>query len=424
MRIFTLIWFGQFVSTIGSYMTYFALTLWVWDTTGSATALALLVFFLQLSRIPITLISGLIVDRFNRKRLMILGDGITALATLTIGALYLMGHLQIWHFYLVAILIGSFGQIQMLAYQTSMTLIVPKQHYTRANSMAAVVHYGSNIIGPALAGMLYPRIGLAGILLIDLVTFTIAIATLLAVPIPQPQPQEKSQSETILSKLTFGFRYIWQRSSLRTLLLLAAIFWFAHDLGSAIYQPMILARTNGSAEILAGTATAAGLGGVAGAVLLSLWGGPKRRIHGMLAGFIGAGICKIGFGLGRSPQVWLPTQFCSSLNFPLLGSSGNALWMEQVVPEKQGRVFAARALVTQVVSAIAALIAGPLADRGVEPAMLPGGSLSQLFSPAFGTGVGAGMSLLYVLCALMMMLVGVNGFFIPQLKTIAASESN
>ena len=165
-----------------------------------------------------------------------------------------------------------------------------------------------------------------------------------------------------------------------------------------------------------------GWGGVAGAVLLSLWGGPKRRIHGIFAGFIGAGICKIGFGLGRSPVVWLPAQFCSSLNFPLLGSSDHALWMEKIAPEKQGRVFAARALVTQVVSAIAALIAGPLADRGFEPGMMSGKPLSQLFSPAFGIGTGAGMALLYVLCALIMMLVGISGCFIPQLKAIEASE--
>lgn len=165
---------------------------------------------------------------------------------------------------------------------------------------------------------------------------------------------------------------------------------------------------------MASTATAAGLGGVAGAVLLSLWGEPKRRIYGMLAGFIGTGICKIGFGLGRSPMIWLPTQFCSSLNFPLLSSSGNALWMEQISPEKQGQVFAARALVMQSVSAIAALIAGSFADWWFEPAMMKGGSLSQLFGPGFGTEAGAGMTLFYVLYALIMMLVGLGGFFIPQ----------
>ncbi|WP_225889340.1 hypothetical protein [Halomicronema hongdechloris] len=104
-------------------------------------------------------------------------------------------------------------------------------------------------------------------------------------------------------------------------MLISVLFKFFHDLGGAIYDPMILARTNGSATVLASTASAAGIGGVTGAILLSAWGGPKRRVTGMLAGFIGAGVSKTVFGLGRSPAVWLPAQVCSSLNFPLLGSS-------------------------------------------------------------------------------------------------------
>ncbi|MEL6322559.1 MAG: MFS transporter, partial [Cyanobacteria bacterium J06626_14] len=111
-----------------------------------------------------------------------------------------------------------------------------------------------------------------------------------------------------------------------------------------MYSPMILARTDGSATILASTSAAAGLGGVAGAILLSVWGGPKRYVSGMLIGFMGAGFSKIVFGLGRSPLVWLPAQFCSSLNFPLLSSSENAIWMTRIAPDMQGRVFAANSL--------------------------------------------------------------------------------
>ena len=189
MRTFTLIWFGQLVSTIGSYMTEFALTLWAWEVTGSATALALVGFFSQLPRIPITLVAGFIVDRFNRKHLMMLGDSMAALSTIGIGILFLADGLQIWHLYLAASVNGGFGQIQGLAYRTSISSMVPPQQLTRANSLNSAVHYGSTIFGPALAGVLYPLIGLMGILLIDLVTFGVAIATLLSVRIPQPAPQ-------------------------------------------------------------------------------------------------------------------------------------------------------------------------------------------------------------------------------------------
>ncbi len=423
MGTFIVIWAGQLVSTIGSYMTEFALTLWAWEVTGSATALALVGFFFQLPRIPITLVAGMIVDRFNRKRLMMLGDTVAALASVSIGALYWSDQLQIWHLYLLASLLGGFSQIQHLAYQTSISELVPPQHLTRANSMNSAVHYGAAIFGPPLAGVLYPLMGLMGILLIDLATFGVAIATLLSVHIPQPAVPKTIEVETRLAKLTFGFREVWRQPGLRSLLLISTTFWFFHDLGGAIYEPMILARTDGSAQILAGTASAAGIGGVTGAILLSFWGGPRRRVTGMLAGFIGAGLSKTVFGLGRSPTVWIPAQFCSSLNFPLLGSSENALWMKSITAEKQGRVFAANALVLQGVSAIAALIAGPLADQLLEPAMTSPAPWVKILGGVLGTEPGAGMAMLYVACALAMTAVGLAGFWLSELKTLDMSRA-
>ena len=422
MRTFTLIWFGQLVSTIGSYMTEFALTLWAWEVTGSATALALVGFFSQLLRIPVTLFAGLMVDRFHRKYLMMLGDSIAALATVGIGILFFTDSLQIWHLYLAASLNGGFGQIQSLAYKASISSLVPPHQLTRANSMNSAIHYGSAIFGPALAGATYPLIGLLGILLVDLVTFGVAIATLCAICIPQLPRQKPTERESLWAKLTFGFRYVWQKPELRSLLLITTAFWFFHDLGGAVYDPMILARTNGSAQILASTASAAGIGGVTGAILLSVWGGPKRRVNGMLAGFIGAGLSKTVFGLGRSPTIWIPAQFCSSLNFPLLGSSETALWMTQIKPEHQGRVFAANDLVLQGVSAIAVLLAGPLADRLLEPAMMSGSWLTDWLTPSFGNEVGAGMAVLYTACAIAMLLVGIGGYFSSQLQAIATSQ--
>lgn len=406
-------------------MSEFALTLWAWQITGSATALALVGFFSLLPRIFISIFAGIIVDRANRKYLMILGDAIAAISTLAILILHLSGNLTIWHLYLAASINGGFGQIQQLAYSTSITLLVSPQNYTRANSMNSVVHYGSNIIAPAIAGVLYPIIGLGGILPIDLTTFGVAIATLVWIRIPQPN-EGRGEAEVAVgaqglrpnvlwAEVTFGIRYIWQRDSLRTLLIVTALFWFAHDLGGAIDEPMILARSNNNSQALSAILSLAGIGGVTGAVVLSAWGGTKSRVNGMLAGFMGAGVAKTVFGLGQSITVWLPAQFCSSLNFPLLGSSETALWMEATLPELQGRVFAANALVLELVSAIAMFIAGPLSDRILEPAMQSETILSSLFSPIFGNGAGAGMALLYVSCAIAMFLVGVVSYQLPQI---------
>lgn len=427
MRTFIQIWSGQLVSTIGSYMTFFSITLWAWDATGSVTALVLVGFFAGLPGMAITLISGLIVDRFNRKYLMLLGDAIAALSTVIIGTLYLTETLQIWHLYGIAAVNSSFSQIQGLAYKASISSIVPAAQLTRANSMNSTVHYGSSILGPALAGILYPVIGFAGILLIDLITFGVAIATLITSTIPQPLATEadakSSHQEPLLAKLTFGFRIIWHESSLRSLLLITTLFWFFHDLGGAIYSPMILARTNSSATILGSTSAAAGIGGVTGAILLSVWGGPKRKLTGLFAGFMGAGLSKTIFGLGRSPLIWLPAQVCSSLNFPLLGSCENAIWMSHIAPEMQGRVFAANSLVTKGFSAIAALLAGPLADRVFEPMMQINHPVSTVASLIVGTGAGTGIALIYVLTSLGLLGTGIAGFLMPQLQSVEPLEA-
>lgn len=430
-------------------MSDFALTFWAWEATGSATALALVGFFFLLPRIFIALFAGIIVDRANRKHLMILGDAIAAASTVGILLLHLTGQLAIWHLYLAASINGGFGQLQQLAYSTSITLLVSPQDYTRANSMNSTVHYGSNIFAPALAGVLYPVIGLGGILSIDLATFGVAIATLWGIQILQPTgrqgattqvanpslnppvPQSLSPSVTkeevvdkigiLWTELTFGIRYIWQRESLRTLLLVTALFWFAHDLGGSVDEAMILARSNSNARALSSILSLAGIGGITGAVVLTAWGGTKSRVNGMLAGFIGAGIAKTVFGLGRSTTVWLPAQFCSSLNFPLLSSSETALWMEATPSELQGRVFAANSLVLELVSAIAALIGGFLSDRLLEPAMQSETILSSLFSPIFGNSTGAGMALLYVSCAIAMLLTGAVSYKLPQLNRLGNS---
>ena len=412
-------------------MSEFALTLWAWSLTGSATALALVGFFSLLPRIFISIFAGIIVDRANRKHLMMLGDAIAASSTLGILILHLSGNLAIWHLYLAASINGGFGQIQQLAYSTSITLLVSPLHYTRANSMNSMVHYGSDIIAPAMAGILYPIIGLGGILPIDFATFGIAIATLVWIQIPQPnEEQESSRGEALGIKLdvfwqeiTFGIRYIWQRDGLRTLLLVTASFWFVHDLAETVGDPMILARSNNNSQVLGAVFSAAGIGGVVGAIVLSAWGGTKKRVQGMLVGFMGAGVAKTIFGLGQNVTVWLPAQFCSSLNFPLMGSSETSLWMEAVPPKLQGRVFAANSLVLELVSAIATLIAGPLCDRVLEPAMQSETILSSLFAHIFGNSAGAGMALLYVSCALAMFSIGAIGFKLPQLNRLENTVS-
>ncbi|MBV6622431.1 MAG: MFS transporter [Rivularia sp. (in: Bacteria)] len=416
---FLIIWFGQLISNIGSYMTYFAITIWAWELTNQVTTIALISFFELIPSIFITLASGLIVDRVNRKFLLIIADCVAAISTIVIGYLYLTDQLQIWHIYASGAVNGAFSEVQALAYSSSISMLVPKQHYMRTTSMNSAIHYGSTIIAPALAGFLYYIIDLGGILLIDFITFTIAIATVLKVRIPQPKITTQSQENIgFLQKIIFGFHYLIKNPSLLAVIATGSLFWFAHDIGGTLYSPMILARTNNDTRILGSISSAAGLGGVMGTVILSIWGGSKRRIHGFLLGMMGAGISKTIFGLGQALMIWFPAQFCSSLNFPMLTSSSKAILLSKVKPDLQGRVFASESIMQQIVSAIAVFIAALLADHVFEPAMMPGGNFVPLFGNLFGTGKGAGMAILYVISSIGLFLIGLSGYFIPQLRNV------
>ncbi|MDB9374144.1 MFS transporter [Nodularia sphaerocarpa] len=412
MRTFLIIWLGQIASTIGSFMTVFALTIWVWDKTGSATALALVGFFSQLPKVLITTFAGIAVDRFNRRLLMIVAEVVAMLCTLTIAMLYLNQQLEVWHLYVIVTLYGGFGQLQLLAYSASISLLVPKEQFTRAESLGSAVKYSAAIFAPALAGFLYPRVGMQGIFWIDLATFATAFVTLLIVTIPQPVIEKVNSNftERNWEKLTFGFRYIWANPSLTAMAIAFTLFAFPNDISKALYSPMLLARTGGNSEILGTVTSAAGIGGVIGALILSIWGGFHRRIHGMLLGFIGYGFFRTILGFGQILPVWIITHFLASLFIPLFYSSSNAIWYAKVPPSLQGRVLAADQLIGVTVSATTFLVAGFLADRVFEPAMSPTGSLAPIFGNIFGTGTGAGITLLFVTMTICTVLVGIFGY--------------
>ena len=420
MRTFTILWLGQMVSTIGSYMTVFALMIWVWQLTGSATTLALVSFFSQLPRIFVTPIAGIIVDRVVRKHLMVLGDVVALLCTLAIGILYLFHSLQVWHLYGAVAIYGCFGQIQTLAYSASIAMLVPQAQYTRAESMVAAVNYGGAIFSPILAGSLYPIIGLKGIILIDLITFIAAFVTLLISPIPQPVQLEHSDTSapTTWQQLTFGFRYIFSKPGLVAMVIAFSLFALPSDISKALYSPLIVARSGGNAQILGSVTTAAGIGGVVGAVLLGIWGGFKQRVHGMLLGFAGTGFFKIMLGLGQTPVVWMVTHFCATLPVPLFYSSTNSIWYAKVPPNLQGRVLAADQMIGLIIGAIAPLIAGPLADYVFEPAMQPQGVLAPFLGSVFGTGKGTGIAVLYVITSIWMLMVGIGGYAFRTLRDV------
>ena len=263
--------------------------------------------------------------------------------------------------------------------------------------MNSAIHYGLIIIAPGLAGLLYYIIGLSRILIIDIVTFTVALASIFKIHIPQAKINHQSQKDIgFWKQIIFGFRYLTAHPSLLAIITTGSLFCFGHDIGATLLSAMILARTDNNATVLGKISSAAGLGGVTGTIILSIWGGYKRRINGFFLGMIGTGMSKIVFGFAQGLMISLPAKFFSSLNFPMLTSSSAAILLSKVRPDVQGRVFATESSIQKIVSAIAVFISALLADHIFEPAMMPGGSLTPLFSGLFATAKGAGMALLSI----------------------------
>jgi MFS family permease len=422
MFAFTLVWIGQTISLLGSAMTGFALTIWAYQLTGSATALALVGFCYTVPLLILSPVAGAIVDRSNRKLMMMLSDLAAGLGTVAILVLYATGHLQIWHLYVVSAIEGAFQTFQWPAYSAAITLMVDKKHYARTSAMNELAGNSSGIFAPMLAGAIigfFNPNGVLIILVIDVITFVAAIGALLIVHIPQPQATEEGQQSrgSLLSESVFGFRYILQRPSLLGLQLVFLMGNFFSNLAYTLMAPMILARTNSNSLIFGSIETAGAVGGLAGGLIISAWGGPKRRVHGVLGGWALSGLLgTLILGLGRSTPIWLVGAFMGSFLVPLVNSSNQAIWQAKIPPDLQGRVFSIRRLIAWFVSPIAMLVAGPLADVGLEPAMRANGGFAQAWGWISGVGPGTGMALVFVFCGVAMALVGISGYLIPVVR--------
>ncbi|MEZ4657086.1 MAG: MFS transporter [Caldilineaceae bacterium] len=333
---------------------------------------------------------------------------------------YTAGSLQIWHLY-AGRLAGAFEAFQFPAFSAAMTMMLTKEQYGRANGMMSVAESASAIAAPLLAGLLLTLIHIDGIMLIDIVTFLFAVVMVLLVAIPQPAATDvgSAAQSTIWRESLYGFQYIWARPSL---LGMQMMFFLANLFGAyswVLLAPLILART-GNNEVILGTVQATlGIGGLAGGLLLSAWGGPQRKVHGVLIGMIGASLLgSVVLGMGQSQYVWMMGAFCSMALMPILNGSNQAIWQSKVAPDVQGRVFATRRLIAQITAPLAMLSAGPLADRLFEPLMQPGESWAATFGWLVGVGPGAGIGLILVITGVLGAIAAATGYLIPVVRNI------
>jgi len=419
MSAFTIVWAGQVVSLMGTALFSFAIGIWLYQRTGLATTFTAMIFFSNIPRVILSPFAGVMVDRWNRKLTMMISDLATGMTTIIILFLMRSSSLEVWHLYALMAISGAFESFQFPAFSSAITMLVEKKHFARTSAMMSLAEEGSRVLAPILAATLIVVIKLEGIILIDIITFIVAIGALLIVPIPQPKQSEagRKAGRGLLKEAGYGFRFFLANPSLLGL----QINFFMVNLlamSTVLRTPMILARTGNDEVALGIVASIAAIGGVAGGVVMSVWGGPRRRIHGVLGGLILVNLGRAVMGLGQDVIVWSITGFFALFFIAVCNASNQAIWQSKTPADVQGRVFAARRFTGQLSIPLAALIAGPLSDHWFEPAMATSGSLAPLFGGLVGAGPGAGMSLLILLAAVIGIIVPSVSYAIPIFRNV------
>lgn len=342
MRRFLAVASGQLVSMTGSALTEFAVPLWIYLHTGSLFRFAL---FAVCGLVPGMLaapLAGAVVDRSNRRRVMLLGDTFAGGTQLILGILLWTGHLQIWHIYPLLICLSVSLTFQRLAYGSSVAQLVPKHYLGHANGVVQMINGVAQIMVPLVAVGLMAAIGLGGILVIDVASYAVAVAVVLAVRFPATMAWRRK--ETLLAEIAEGFRYSWGQPGLRAMLLFfAALNVFLSPLFLLI-SPLVLSFTTLSR--VGEVALAAGIGATLGGLTMTFWGGPRRlRMRGMLLCTLAlAAFCLV---TGLRPTLWLIAVGAFGMSYWLTVVNGiyTTIVQVKVAQRFHGRVFALNTLI-------------------------------------------------------------------------------
>lgn len=415
MRAFTTIWLGQVVSLIGSSLTTFALGVWAYQRTGSVTLFAFITFMGLLPGILVSPFAGALVDRWDRRWVMIGADSGAALTSLLIAGLLWAGRLEIWYIYVIVGVNSILKAFQMPAYTAAITLMIPKDQLPRASGMMQFGGAAAQIAAPFLAGILFGLIGLAGIIVVDFATFLVGVSALLLVRVPSPPPTGVARRH-LLREAADGLAFITTRRGLLAMLIFFAIVNFGLGMAQVLFAPLVLKFATPVDLGLIGALGGVGL--LAGSLVISAKGLPKPRIHGVLGFGILFGFSFMLAGL----RAWVPmiaiASFVCMFCVPYINGSNQVLWQLKVPPEMQGRAFATRLMLAWSTAPIAFVLAGPLADGVFEPMLMPGGLLSGSVGAIIGTGPGRGVGMLFLLIGILPLVASIGGYLYKPLRHV------
>ena len=383
---FFIIWTGQAFSLTGSSLVQFALVWWMTRTTGSATVLATATLVALLPQILLGPFVGALVDRWNRRIIMIVADTSIAAATGVLIVLFSTGLVQVWHVYVILLVRSLGGAFHYPAMAASTSLMVPKSQLARIAGLNQTLQGLLSVFSPPLGALLIGLLPMHGVLAIDIGTAALAVLPLLFLSIPNP-PRQTAVADGITRKTSYwhdlgeGFTYVVKWPGLLGLILLAMMLNFLLVPSSSL-TPLVVTKVYGKGVVELGwTETLFGVGVILGGLVLSAWGGFKRKIVTSLAGVlgIGAGVLLVGLAPGNLFYLILVANFIMGVTQVFANGPLTAIFQSAIEPDMQGRVLSLISAGATAMMPLSLLVAGPLSDRlGVRFWYLLGGGLCIL----------------------------------------------
>ncbi|MFF5336527.1 amino acid adenylation domain-containing protein [Streptomyces sp. NPDC013181] len=403
---------GQLGSIVGSALTEFALPIWILLETGSLTRFALYSVVAMLPGILVGPLAGAVVDRFDRRRVMLAGDLAAGLSQVAMLCLLLAGALDTWYLYLLLGGLSVALTFQRLAYNSAIPQLVPKRYLGHANGVVQLAFGAAQFVVPLVAVALLAGIGMRGILILDIASYVVAVAVLVCVKFPRTLPW--TRREPVVEEIKQGFAYTWRHRGFRSMLLwFAALNLFLSPL-FLLVTPLVLSfdTLDGAAAV----ATAGGAGAVAGGIVMGVWGGPRRhRVRGMLA--LAGVFALAGAVTGLRADLWVvgAGAFGMSCCIALVNGVYSTIVQVKVPQRFHGRVFALNTMVAWSTLPLGHGLVAPLGARLFDPLMAADGPLAGTVGRVLGTGPGRGIGLMYLLCCVAMLALVALALRLPAL---------
>jgi DHA3 family macrolide efflux protein-like MFS transporter len=379
------------ISLLGSALVEFALAWYLTIETGSATVLATAMMVALLPQIILGPFIGPLIDRWDRKRIMIGADLAIALVTVGLVVLFFTGAIQVWHIY-VAMIARAIGQaFHFPAMQATIPMIVPQKHLVRVSGVTQMFQGIINIAAPPAGALLLEILPMQGVLAIDIVTAAIAIGCLAAVTIPKTIRTIGIAASSVIKEMMQGFRYIWSWKGLTILKGLSALLNFFLLPPFTLLPIMVTTHLEGDVLKLGWLEAAFGIGVIAGGLLLGAWGGFKKGMVNVLTGVAVAGIAVIALGFTSMSLFLLGVSACFIIGAGLTFANAPviAIMQKVVSNDMQGRVFSLLGAISTAATPLGLAIAGPLADSlGINSLYFIAGiatlvlSITTLFIPS------------------------------------------